>query len=98
MLYRKIRTLLRVKEKQESDLKYCKANEVFEPIFVITIDDNAALIYGEIRAELAGKGTIIGPYDLQIAVIALANDLTLITHNTREFGRISSLIIEDWEI
>jgi tRNA(fMet)-specific endonuclease VapC len=40
----------------------------------------------------------IGAYDLQIAAIALANDLTLITHNTKEFGRIDNLKLEDWEI
>lgn len=64
----------------------------------LPFDDSAALIYGEIRAELTGKGTPIGPYDLQIAAIALANDLTLVTHNTKEFGRIKNLKIEDWEI
>jgi tRNA(fMet)-specific endonuclease VapC len=33
-----------------------------------------------------------------IAAIALANNLTLITHNVGEFGRINGLKIEDWEI
>lgn len=64
----------------------------------LPFDDEAALIFGEIRADLAKKGTPIGPYDLQIAAIALANDLTLITHNTSEFSRIGNLKIEDWEI
>jgi len=40
---------------------------------------------GHIRAQLARKGTPIGPYDLQIAAIALVNNLILVTHNTREF-------------
>jgi len=35
---------------------------------------------------------------LQIAAIALANNLTLVTHNTREFGRVDGLQIEDWEV
>ena len=60
--------------------------------------DEAATICGQIRARLAGKGTQIGAYDLQIAAIALANDLTLVTHNTREFERVEGLQIEDWEI
>lgn len=64
----------------------------------LPFDDAAALIFGELRADLAKKGTPIGAYDLQIAAIALANDLTLITHNTKEFGRINSLKLEDWEI
>ena len=33
-------------------------------------------------------GTPIGPYDLQIAAIALANDCTVVTHNTAEFQRV----------
>jgi tRNA(fMet)-specific endonuclease VapC len=46
---------------------------------------------------LTTKGTPIGGNDLLIAAIALANGLTLITHNTRELGRIAGLKIEDWE-
>jgi tRNA(fMet)-specific endonuclease VapC len=64
----------------------------------LPFDDEAAVIFGEIRADLAQKGTPIGPYDLQIAAIALANDLTLVTHNTAEFGRIGGLKLEDWEV
>jgi tRNA(fMet)-specific endonuclease VapC len=36
-------------------------------------------------------------HDLQIAAIALANELTLVTHNTREFSRIQGIKLEDWE-
>ncbi len=64
----------------------------------LPFNDNAALIFGEIRADLNKKGMPIGAYDLQIAAIALANNLILITHNTKEFSRISNLRIEDWEI
>lgn len=42
-------------------------------------------------------GTPIGSYDLQIAVIALANNLILVTHNTREFERVEGLKLEDWQ-
>jgi len=70
----------------------------FKQFNSLPFDDEAALIFGEIRADLAKKGMLIGAYDLQIAAIALANDLTLITHNTKEFGRIGNLKIEDWEI
>lgn len=53
---------------------------------------------GEIRADLARKGTPIGPYDLQIAAIALANDCVLVSHNLGEFSRIAGLKLEDWEV
>lgn len=52
--------------------------------------------FGEIRATLTRQGTPIGPYDLQIAAIALAQGLTLVTHNTREFARVPGLLLEDW--
>lgn len=45
----------------------------------------------------ANLGTPIGIHDLLIASIALANDLTLVTHNTGEFSRVEGLRIEDWE-
>jgi tRNA(fMet)-specific endonuclease VapC len=63
----------------------------------LPFDDAAAVVYGEIRAALAMAGTPIGPNDLQIAAIALANDLTLVTHNTREFSRVKGIKLEDWE-
>ena len=73
-------------------------NEFLSQFQSLPFDDEAAMIFGELRAELAAKGTPIGPYDLQIAAIALANNLTVVTHNTTEFSRIGNLKIEDWEI
>jgi tRNA(fMet)-specific endonuclease VapC len=64
----------------------------------LAFDSHAAQYFGRIRADLQRQGQPIGPYDLQIAAIALANDLTLVTHNTREFSRIDGLRLTDWEI
>jgi len=63
----------------------------------LPFDDAAATIFSEIRAELAIRGTPIGPYDLQIASIAKVHNLILVTHNTSEFSRVNGLQIEDWE-
>jgi tRNA(fMet)-specific endonuclease VapC len=63
----------------------------------LPLDDVAAEVAGRIRADLEAKGTPIGPYDVLIAAIALANDLVLVTHNTREFARVTGLKLEDWE-
>ena len=60
-------------------------------------DDHAADEYGRLRAQLARQGTPIGPNDLMIASIALARRATLVTHNTREFSRVPSLVVVDWE-
>ncbi len=63
----------------------------------LPFDDRAAETYGRIRAQLSSQGAPIGPNDLMIAAIALAQSLTLITHNTREFSRVKGLVIDDWE-
>jgi tRNA(fMet)-specific endonuclease VapC len=68
-----------------------------KPYDTLPYDDAAAQEYGRIRAYLENAGTPIGPYDLQIAAIALLHDLIVVTHNTREFHRIPSLKVEDWE-
>jgi tRNA(fMet)-specific endonuclease VapC len=52
---------------------------------------------GEIRALLADRGAVIGPFDTLIAGQALARNLTLITRNTREFSRVPNLRMEDWQ-
>ena len=63
----------------------------------LDFDDRAAEVAGRIRAVLARRGEPIGPGDLQIAAIALANGLTLVTRNVREFSRVEELVVEDWE-
>ncbi len=69
----------------------------FSQFTIIPLDPEAARIAGRIRAELAASGTPIGPYDVQIAAIAMANNLIVVTHNTKEFSRVNGLQIEDWE-
>jgi tRNA(fMet)-specific endonuclease VapC len=69
-----------------------------EQFISLPFDDLAATTFGVIRSQLEIKGTPIGAYDLQIAAIALANNLTLVTHNTQEFQRVEGLQVEDWEV
>jgi tRNA(fMet)-specific endonuclease VapC len=64
---------------------------------VLPFDEQAAEEYGKLRAHLAALGTPIGANDLLIAAIALANGLTLVTHNTSEFSRVPGLALEDWQ-
>ncbi len=63
----------------------------------LPFDDAAADQYATIRRHLESLGQVIGPYDLQIAAIALANGCTLVTHNLAEFSRVPGLLIEDWQ-
>lgn len=72
-------------------------DELFHLFASLSFEGDAARQFGRIRADLTRKGTPIGPYDLQIAAIALAHDMTLVTHNTAEYGRIDGLKCTDWE-
>lgn len=66
----------------------------FADILDFTSEDAEA--YGVIRAYLERKGSIIGPYDMQIAAQAITRNLTVITNNFSEFIRIPGIKVEDW--
>lgn len=74
-----------------------KQLEFLQTIQTVFFDERAALIYGDIRANLDRQGTPIGGNDLLIASTALAHNLIVVTHNISEFGRIHNLKVEDWE-
>jgi len=65
---------------------------------VLDFPDEASLHYGKIRADLKTLGTIIGANDLFIAAHARSIGLTLVTNNTREFGRVRNLALENWTL
>ena len=70
----------------------------FEPFVSLPFDDGCCDAYGRIRSDLARIARPIGPNDLQIAATALSNDLILVTANSKEFGSVAGLSIENWEI
>ena len=74
-----------------------KQQKFLKPYASLPYDDAAADVGGRIRAALEAAGTPIGPYDLQIAAIALVHGLIVVTHNVREFRRVAGLQVEDWE-
>lgn len=65
---------------------------------VLDYPEEAALHYGQIRATLKSAGNLIGANDLLIAAHARSLGLTLVTNNTREFGRVQGLNLENWAI
>jgi tRNA(fMet)-specific endonuclease VapC len=65
---------------------------------VLDYPDEAALHYGQIRAALKVAGNMIGANDLLIAAHARSLGFTLVTNNTREFGRIEGLKLENWTL
>ncbi|MEG4805194.1 type II toxin-antitoxin system VapC family toxin [Microcoleus sp. ARI1-B5] len=70
--------------------------QLLSRVSVIAFDSDAALAAAIIRAQLDQQGTPIGPIDVLIAGTAVALQGTLVTHNVKEFSRISGLAIADW--
>ena len=68
------------------------------PYASLAFDSAAAAHYACIRDDLERRACIIGSNDLMIAAIALANQLTVVTHNVDEFSRVTGLKVEDWSI
>jgi len=69
-------------------------SEYLAPYAVLPFDRAAAELHGELRHQL--RHAPIGERDLLIAAIALANRLTMVTGNTREFERVPGLLVENW--
>jgi tRNA(fMet)-specific endonuclease VapC len=65
-------------------------------VAVLDYTERDAQAAGEIRAELERQGQRIGEYDTLIAGQAFSRNLILVTANTREFGRVKGLVVEDW--
>jgi tRNA(fMet)-specific endonuclease VapC len=68
---------------------------LLESIEVRALPIEAGTFYGEVRAALESAGNPIGANDTWIAAHALAENLTLVTNNEREFRRVSGLRIEN---
>jgi len=66
------------------------------PVSLLAFEPEDAKVAGRVRAGLEAVGKPIGAYDLLIAGQALRHQLTLITGNEKEFGRVKGLEWEDW--
>ncbi len=66
----------------------------YRNIDVISFDDRAGKIFQNLRKTYPRLGTM----DLKIAAIAIVHQATLLTRNTKDFGQIKNLVIEDWTI
>ena len=86
-------------EKSQSTEKNRIALALFlSPITILEFGAEAAEEYGRIGADLEKKGTPIGSMDLLIAAHAKAEQLIIVTNNTREFKRVEGLPVEDWTL
>lgn len=73
-----------------------RVEQLLEALEVLPFDEPADEHYADIRAALERAGTPIGSNDLFIAAHARSRGLTLVTHNVREFERVSGLKVADW--
>lgn len=73
-----------------------RVQRLIAPFPKLVFDERCAREYGAVRSQLESDEHIIGPNDLLIAAMAIANDAILVTHNVREFKRVDRLRLEDW--
>ena len=78
-------------QKRQEQLK-----RLLSQITIIDFAQKEAVQSAKIRADLEKKGTRIGSIDVLIAGCAKANNLVLVTRNTKEFQRVENLQIVDW--
>ncbi len=70
--------------------------ELLQRVPVVPYAADSSTAYARIRRDLALAGTPIGPVDTFIAAHAMAEDVTLVTDNIREFARVPGLRVENW--
>ena len=85
-----------VEKSQHKEKNFQTLESLTHYIPVLPLANDVATYYGEIRAQLSRKGSMIGNNDLWIAAHARALDIALITNNTKEFSRVDKLDVEDW--
>jgi tRNA(fMet)-specific endonuclease VapC len=73
-----------------------RLEELLTPLEILSYDQKAAKVYGDIRFQLEKHGQLIGPLDMLIAAQAMSQNLVLITNNDKEFERIKKLEVENW--
>lgn len=66
------------------------------PLTILPYKEPASQAYAELRADLERRGQVIGALDMLIAGQAIAEDLTVVTNNTKAFQRINGLKLENW--
>lgn len=77
------------------DLK-ARLDVLLRSLQILAFGESEARAAARIRVGLESAGTPIGPMDLLVAATALEREAVLVTHNTREFGRVKGLRLEDW--
>ncbi len=75
-----------------------KIQRITSVLQLYPFDEKAAQEYAVVRCQLEKSGHPISERDTQIAAVALAHQLTAVTHNVKEFRRVARLGVEDWTL
>jgi tRNA(fMet)-specific endonuclease VapC len=85
-----------LRKEGREDLLRCYEEQVFPRLTILPFDLASARVFGRIKSDLEGRGLPRFEPDLQIAAVALANNLTLVSGNIRHYGGIPGLRVENW--
>ncbi len=81
-------------QRRETALDTLKQLTTYIPVLMPT--EKTAEHYAILRSALERKGQPIGNNDLWIAAHALSLELILVTNNTKEFVKVTDLLMENW--
>lgn len=81
-------------QKKTSNLS--KVKNLAQAMEVVPAGPEIADIFGLMKSDLEATGTRLDDFDLIIAAIALAHNLTLVTNNEKHFARIDGLKLQNW--
>lgn len=70
--------------------------DLLADVKVLEYDKACAEEFGRLHGQFLQQGRAVSRLDLMIAATAIAHDLTLITHNIRDFAHIANLRLDDW--
>lgn len=85
-----------VQKSQKKKENTQKLQRFLMPFEIVDYTQEMSKTYAELRLVSESQGKSIGPNDLLIATITVANNGTLATRNTREFSVIPKLKLTEW--
>ncbi len=78
-----------------SEKNFSLINSLSEQVAILPIL-GGILQYGKQKVRLRKAGKMISDFDLLIGTTAIANNLIMVTENTKEFSRIENIKLENW--
>jgi predicted nucleic acid-binding protein len=71
-------------------------DDLLSAVAILSVDERVARLCGDVRAQLLDLGKPTATTDLLIAATALVHDLTVVTHNVKDFLGVPKLRVVDW--